>query len=178
MLPALCMLLQVKGFCHQLLLIGRWAKPAWLISADSKGNCVLVSCTIQSTIRNKEGREHNNRSQTINNSRRKKHYRSNNLRKAAQHIMWAQGVSVTYWGVFWLVPSSTRWTLSTKLGMSTTLKEEAILVLLASCSAFIEMLMSSLEISPSFLFLCGMELPCFSEVVFQNKLAPRTKLDI
>lgn len=62
--------------------------------------------------------------------------------------------------------------------MSTTFKEEAILVLLASCSALIEMLMSSLEISPSSFFPCGMESSCFSEAVFQNKLAPRREREI
>lgn len=63
--------------------------------------------------------------------------------------------------------------LSTKLGMSTTFKEEAMLVLLASCSALIEMLISSLEISASSFFPCGVVSSCFSEDVFQNKLAPR-----
>lgn len=62
--------------------------------------------------------------------------------------------------------------------MSTTFKEEAILVLLASCSALIEMLMSSLEISSSSFFPCGMESSCFSEAVFQNKLAPRRELEV
>lgn len=85
---------------------------------------------------------------------------------------------VTYWKVFLLVPSSTSWILSTKLGMSTTFKEEAILVLLASCSALIEMFMSSLEISSSSFFPCGMESSCFSEAVFQNKLAPKKELGI
>lgn len=51
MLPAQCMLLQVKGFAHQLLLIGRGATSARLINADSKGNCALVSCTIQRLIK-------------------------------------------------------------------------------------------------------------------------------
>lgn len=80
---------------------------------------------------------------------------------------------VTYWRVFWWVPSSTRRILSTKLGMSTTFKEEAILVLLASCSALIEMLISSLEISASSFFPCGTVSSCFSGDAFQNKLAPR-----
>lgn len=62
--------------------------------------------------------------------------------------------------------------------MSTTFKEEATLVLLASCSALIAILMSSLEISPSSFFPRGMESSCFSEAVFQNKLAPRRELEI
>lgn len=62
--------------------------------------------------------------------------------------------------------------------MSTTFKEEAILVLLASCSALIEMLMSSLEISSSSFFPCDTASSCLSAAVFQNKLAPRREWEI
>ena len=179
MLPALYMLFQVKGFCHQLLLIGRLAKRAWLINAGSKGNCVLASCTIRSIIK-KQRRERTQQQKSGDYLWVLKRIITKVVTSERQFSLLSEHeISlVTYWRVFRLVPSSTRWILSTKLGMSTTFKEEAILVLLASCSALIERLMSSLELSSSSFFPCGIESSCFSGAVFQNKLAPRRELEI